>query len=81
MNGKETQQYHIFFRFYSFEDISMECNQNSNPLDYSQSSVVYKEINANNIPVTTTIPPNLKSNEHFDQNVSMKTSALGQVIL
>lgn len=62
----------------------MECNQNSNPLDYSQSSVVYKEVNANgNVPVTASIQPNPKSNDFFDQN-SMKSpsvSAISQVIV
>lgn len=50
-------------------------NQNANPLDYSQSGVVYKDLNGNG-----TAPSNIKSNEFVDQNGIKSPSALtGQV--
>lgn len=45
------------FFLYSLEYVSMDCNQNSNPLDFSQSGKAFKEVN--NIVVTK----KLKSNE------------------
>lgn len=53
----------------------MEGNQNSNPLDYSQSGVVYKDLNGNG-----TAPSNIKSNEFVDQNgIKSPSAPLGQV--
>lgn len=61
---------------HSFEDVSMDGNQNSNPLDYSQSGVVYKDLNGNG-----TASSNIKSNESFvDQNgIKSPSNTLGQV--
>lgn len=33
----------------------MDGNQSSNPLDYSQNSVVYKEVNGNNTASTSIV--------------------------
>lgn len=44
-----------FVQFISFEDVSMDGNQSSNPLDYSQNSVVYKEVNGNNTASTSIV--------------------------
>lgn len=53
----------------------MEGNQNSNPLDYSQSGVVYKDLNGNG-----TAASNIKSNEFVDQNgIKSPSAPLGQV--
>lgn len=73
--------------FRSFEDVSMEGNQNSNPLDYSQSGggnssssgggggITYKDLNGNG-----TAASNIKSNEFVDQNgIKSPSAALGQV--
>lgn len=50
-------------------------NQNTNPLDYSQSGVVYKDLNGNG-----TAPSNIKSNEFVDQNgIKSPSAASGQV--
>ncbi|XP_031623319.1 uncharacterized protein LOC116340794 [Contarinia nasturtii] len=58
-----------------FEDVSMDGNQNSNPLDYSQSGVVYKDVNGNGAA-----PSNIKSNEFVDQNgIKSPSAALGQL--
>lgn len=76
--------------FCSYEDVSMEGNvegnQNSNPLDYSQSGgssgnngagggIIYKDLNGNG-----TAASNIKSNEFVDQNgIKSPSAALGQV--
>lgn len=53
----------------------MEGNQNSNPLDYSQSGGVYKDLNGNG-----TTPSNIKPNEFLDQNgIKSPSAPLGQV--
>lgn len=53
----------------------MEGNQNSNPLDYSQSGVVYKDLNGNG-----TSASNIKSNEFVDQNgIKSPSAPSGQV--
>lgn len=53
----------------------MDGNQNSNPLDYSQSGVVYKDLNGNG-----TAASNIKSNEFVDQNgIKSPSAPLGQV--
>lgn len=68
----------------------MEGNQNSNPLDYSQSGggsgsssgsgvggggIPYKDLNGNG-----TAASNIKSNEFVDQNgIKSPSAALGQV--
>lgn len=50
-------------------------NQNANPLDYSQSGVVYKDLNGNG-----TAPSNIKSNEFVDQNgIKSPSAPSGQV--
>lgn len=40
---------------FSFDDVSMESNQTSNPLDYSQSTVAYKDLNGNSTGSTNII--------------------------